>query len=338
MKSIDKLYTEWAWRSKSGIPNISNPEDKTILDSILSELNLEEEPILYEGSDSYDTQIFAQLKEKGVIEDNDPIPPSLGDYKWLGKNGGNFTESITNSQDLKIWKLLWTLKPLTAKGESDNLGVGKGEISLYWLYNYNKKNAVKVAEGRAGDDPDLRFEGVGVEVKAMPSGTASINLGKFSQDKSNLQLLSLAFGLNTLTNVLDPQTEAKVLNPGGFNGKDLPAVFESVFKFSNLQNLEDLASKYSVFETIKSNTNHLIEKLGGATDSTEAAKALATLILIKKLGRKPGDGNYLTNVTPTGTMHWWNIDMNKIRQSENLLSSFGVNQSQIKLNFSKVLS
>ena len=55
MKSIDKLYTEWAWRSKSGIPNISNPEDKTILDSILSELNLEEEPILYEGSDSYDT-------------------------------------------------------------------------------------------------------------------------------------------------------------------------------------------------------------------------------------------------------------------------------------------
>lgn len=37
MNIVDKLYTEWAWRTKSGIPDINNPEDKAILDSILEQ-------------------------------------------------------------------------------------------------------------------------------------------------------------------------------------------------------------------------------------------------------------------------------------------------------------
>lgn len=43
MNVVDKLYTEWAWRSKTGIPDINNPEDKALLDSLLSELVTEEE-------------------------------------------------------------------------------------------------------------------------------------------------------------------------------------------------------------------------------------------------------------------------------------------------------
>ena len=43
MNVTDKLYTEWAWRTKSGVPNINNPEDKAILDKIISELVSEEE-------------------------------------------------------------------------------------------------------------------------------------------------------------------------------------------------------------------------------------------------------------------------------------------------------
>ena len=37
MNVTDKLYTEWAWRTKSGVPDINNPEDKAILDKILLE-------------------------------------------------------------------------------------------------------------------------------------------------------------------------------------------------------------------------------------------------------------------------------------------------------------
>lgn len=38
MNVTDKLYTEWAWRSKSGAPSMDNPEDKAILDSLIAEL------------------------------------------------------------------------------------------------------------------------------------------------------------------------------------------------------------------------------------------------------------------------------------------------------------
>ena len=37
MNIIDKLYTEWAWRTTSGTPDINNPEDKLILDDLLVE-------------------------------------------------------------------------------------------------------------------------------------------------------------------------------------------------------------------------------------------------------------------------------------------------------------
>lgn len=38
MDITDKLYTEWAWRTKTGVPDIKNPEDKAILDKLIFEL------------------------------------------------------------------------------------------------------------------------------------------------------------------------------------------------------------------------------------------------------------------------------------------------------------
>lgn len=38
MNVTDKLYEEWAWRSRTGTPDINNPEDKAILDRIISGL------------------------------------------------------------------------------------------------------------------------------------------------------------------------------------------------------------------------------------------------------------------------------------------------------------
>ena len=43
MNLIDKLYNEWAWRTKSGTPHMNNPEDKAILDRLISNLISEEE-------------------------------------------------------------------------------------------------------------------------------------------------------------------------------------------------------------------------------------------------------------------------------------------------------
>ena len=43
MNVIDKLYTEWAWRTKSGTPDVSNPKDKAILDNLIYELTEQED-------------------------------------------------------------------------------------------------------------------------------------------------------------------------------------------------------------------------------------------------------------------------------------------------------
>jgi hypothetical protein len=43
MNVTDRLYTEWAWRSKTGVPDMNNPDDKAILDKLISELITEEE-------------------------------------------------------------------------------------------------------------------------------------------------------------------------------------------------------------------------------------------------------------------------------------------------------
>lgn len=41
MNIVDKLHTEWAWRTKSGVPDINNPEDKAILGILIKELTEE---------------------------------------------------------------------------------------------------------------------------------------------------------------------------------------------------------------------------------------------------------------------------------------------------------
>ena len=64
MNIVDKLYTEWAWRTKSGVPDVNNPEDKAILDNILSELDLplqEDTYILEADGNIYDQVIALKL-------------------------------------------------------------------------------------------------------------------------------------------------------------------------------------------------------------------------------------------------------------------------------------
>ena len=340
MDLLDKVLLEWSARTDKGYPDLNNKQDLALFESMFG-INLQFEspnyiPTIRENSESYDKLIKDKLEKDNLLSENGQIPKPAGSYKFPGKFGGNYKEEV-NPKDLALWRSLWTLKPPTKSGEADSLGVGKGEVSLYWLYNY-ADNGVSVDEGREGDDPDLFMNGIGVEVKAYKSGTGQISLGRFGADKENLKLLSVAFGLNALVNVLDQDTSKKVLNPTNFNGSELEGIFDNVNKFASLRDLDQLASNYSIFNNIKQNINTLVDKLGSPNTSEEAARNMATLILSSKLNRKPGNGGYLTNVSSSGTLHWWSIDIEKINNSQSLLSAFAVSQSKIKLNFAKVLS
>ena len=70
MNVTDKLYTEWAWRTKTGVPDINNPEDKAILNKLISELVKEEEqePKTITKRDILDFIANADLDDKQVVK------------------------------------------------------------------------------------------------------------------------------------------------------------------------------------------------------------------------------------------------------------------------------
>lgn len=335
MNIIDRLYTEWAWRTKSGTPDITNPEDKQIFDKLLIELDLSQEEVLYEGSDSYDEVITNALKKEGLLSEGGGIPLSDHTYKFNGKNGSSFYERV-DANDRKIFQALWDSAP-SAKGTGTaSKGVGGGELSLYWLYNYSKSN-ITVTEGREGGGADLFFDGIGVEVKAESSNTAKIGLGRFSEFKEEVSLLTILFGLNALTKVLTTKDlEGKILNPTNFLGKELPQVFESFVKFAGMSELQNLAGSFPIFKSIYNNVEQVKSYVGNTSDPLAAAGIMVTKLLSKKLNIKPGFGNYLVNVKKEGTMAFFQIDRDKLDDHQNVLDNTSIQQSKIGLNYSKI--
>ena len=61
-------------------------------------------------------------------------------------------------------------------------------------------------------------------------------------------------------------------------------------------------------------------------------------MLTSKLGRKPGDGGYLANVLKNGDVKFFAINLDKLKESDALLSNFAAEQSAIYVNFDKLFS
>ena len=325
MDIFDKFFKKFAYKFDKGYPDINNEKDMKTLRSLLEEFTNENE-IIQENSDVYDTTIKKAL-------DVEEIPRSSTKYPFGGKNGSSFTIQISG-EDLEVWKSLYEVSP-PKKGEEEGQtkGVGNGEIALYWLYNYSE-SGVKVTEGREGDDPDLYFNGVGVEVKAY--GKPIIGLGRFASDKDNLSLLNIIFGINALSNILGNEKTSKVINPTNFKGSDLVPALEQVLELGSIEDLSSLASKYSIFKTIKDNIDIVNTQLNNPNTATEAAIEMSFKLLDSKLGRKPGEGGYLADVTKNGKCIFYSIDLDKLRTSEDLLNNFGSKQSSLYLNFEKL--
>ncbi len=336
MNVIDRLYTEWAWRTKSGTPSIKNPQDKAILDALISEISGNGESLILEGSDSYDTVIKAKLGKDDLLTPEGGIPRSNNSYKFNGKGGDSFYNNVKGDVDKKIWNALWDEAPPAAKTGTASKGVGAGELSLYWLYNYSNSN-INVTEGREGGGADLFFDGVGVEVKAEGSHTAKIGLGRFSEFKEEVALLTILFGLNALTKVLSTEDlKGKIMNPTNFLGKELPLAFQSFTKFANLPNLKELASQFGIFRSIYDNVNQVKQYVGDTSDPTAAAGNMLNKLLSKKLNIKPGFGGYLVNLKKEGSMAFFQISETALEDHENVLNNTTIQQSKIGLNYSKV--
>ena len=340
--TLDELLLEWSYRSERGYPSLDNPSDMLILEKILKELDLPTSDILKSLEEQEeDSTSNISIKPDGTTEYDelikntlnvDSIPRSKNTYKYPGKGGSTFSEQV-KPDDLEIWQKLWTAKPekKTEKGV-ETAGVGKGELSLYWLYNYSNSK-VDVDEGRAGDDPDLFFNGNGVEVKAYDSHNKKLSIGRYGADKENLRLLGIIFGISTLARVFGGEGTDKTINPTNFKGTDLEDAFKSVAAFSEID-LDQLSEVYPIFNQIKTNLDFLKDKLE-FNNAKEGALAMGRKFLKDKLNRKPGDGNHLVNIMKSGSMKFWLVDFSIMDSDDDILEKMSSSQSAMSLNFTK---
>ena len=332
MDALDLFFKKYSYKFDKGYPDMGNSEDRKMLFELIEKLTQEENKIslIKEGSEVYDNTIKKALG-------TDTIPSSTNKYSFPGKGGSTFSVQVAES-DKETWNKLFNVAP-PKKGEEEGetKGVGNGELALYWLYNYSK-SGVSVEEGRKGDDPDLFFNGVGVEVKAYSSHTGKIGLGRFGADKENLSLLSVIFGIDTLSKTLGGGETLKTINPTNFKGEDLIPAFVQVLELEKIDDLSGLATRYPIFKTLKDNIDTLNTQLNNPDTPETAAKAMTLKMLTSKLGRKPGNGGYLANVLKNGDIKFFAIDLDKIEGSEALLNDFAVKQSAIYVNFDKLFS
>ncbi len=333
MDYLNNFLHSVSYKFSKGYPDVSNDNDIKILHEMVNELiNESNQTLLTEDSKLYDDVIINALYGKNP--ENKSIPTSKNKYKF----GGNSTFDVqVKSEDLEIWKKLWSVKPPKSGkeiGSAGSLGVGNGEISLYWLYQYSN-SGTDVTMGRENDDPDLRFNGKGVEVKAYDKHTGLLGLGRYGADKENLQLLGMMFGVNTLVQALGDGEKSKTINTTNFKGTDLIDAMENVIKLQNVD-LDGLSKEYPLFSTIKKNVDFLNNKLGDFSTAEEGAISMAHKLVSAKLERKPGSGGYLASLKEDGDIRFFAIDLEKLKTSDEFLDNIQSKQSSLGLNFDKL--
>jgi hypothetical protein len=328
MNLLDKFLNEVSYKFPKGYPDVEDKKEYQKLISMFEEYvgKIPTTTLITEGEE----EIYNNLLKR-VLE-VDEIPTTSKDYQMQGET---FEEKVAAEDKNTFDKLYNVAPPKKGEEEGETKGVGNGEVALYWLYNFSKNNDIEVTIGRVGDEPDLYFNGVGVEVKSYKSHNGKIGVGRFGQDKENLQLLNIIFGIKSLSEVLQSHKKLTNINPTNFQGKDLVPAFTQVYELQNIPDLEKLSTQYEIFKVINNNIKTLNEILENPEDENEAARKMAYKILITKLERKPKIGGYLANVLKTGDIKFFKIDDEKLKSSETLLDDFSVKQSSIYLDFGK---
>ena len=341
--TLDELLLEWSYRTQKGYPDMDDPSDVFILRQLLEQLDLPTDDILQnldndsttplenstDGSLEYDEVIRKKL---GVNE----IPKSQQTYRFES----NTFDLTVHPDDLEIWQTLWEAKP-SKKTEPgvETAGVGKGEISCYWLFHHSNSN-IDVTEGRTDDDPDLFFNGDGVEIKAYDGKSNSvIGLGRFGKDRENINLLNTAFGISNLIRKIEAGNKEKSISALTWSGYNLEEAFANVVEFNKVD-LDQLGAvgEWGVLGAIKEKIDTLYNALGGFSDPKEGAEKMARKFLGAKLARKPGFNKHLVNLERSGFMRFWYVTEEKLNNYPDLLGKavLGASQGAMKVHFNKV--
>lgn len=309
MNVIDKLYTEWAWRSKTGTPDTSNPEDKALLDEMISDLA--KDYLIAEQAPGYDKY----FKENGF----EIIPQAKGTYRQPQGSG----DMKVHPDDLATYKKMFIMN-------AGDQTVGPGELALYWLFQH-QKNPVECSDNRGGSEPDLSIGSIKAEVKAYKSHSGKITLGKFGSQKTNLVLLTVVFGIQALSSVLNMESEKKITRPTSFTKEELIAAFEFFFKVKNAPGLLDASTQFDFIRSLKEKIEMVDRVLGNPENPKEAASKTLGRIAKEKFTVKPGFGNYIASTLSNGDIHFFHVTKDKL--DVDLLDKVSISAGEVKVNY-----
>jgi len=267
MSIIDKLYTEWAWRTKTGTPSMDNAEDKAVLDKLLSELygydvkkeNLSE----IESSSSLEQLITSKYAVQGqeVLNiDNfyNSIIKSPNSKKLFNLLENSGKKKLRTSHDPidGLEKELFDIIMATIK-------IPNGEPSELWfaiMYGGLIKGGVA---GDTGITSDVDVDGQGVSLKNY-SKISSIDFGSLSKTVASLLRDSI-----NLYQILSGGKVTKTLTRGSINNiLDLitsPEVVRDIERILELGDKTDIAA-------VKRLANQLEDNLDERDPRSIAAK------------------------------------------------------------------
>ena len=304
----DKLYQEWAWRTVTGTPSMDNPEDKAVLERLISDLTKD---VIVESAPEYDKY----LQDNGFPE----IPQAQGTYKQPQGSG----DMKVDSRDLATYQKMFTMN-------AGNQTVGPGELALYWLYQF-QKNPVVCSDNRGGSDPDLTIGSIKAEVKSYKSHNGKITLGKFGNQKTNLTVLTVVFGIQALSAVLNMKSEKKVIRPTSFTDTELISAFEFFIKIKSAPGLLEAASQFEFIRSLKEKIEMVDRVLQTPEDARTAASRMLGRIAKEKFTVKPGFGNYIASTLPSGDIHFFHVTEDKL--NVDLLDKVSISAGEVKVNY-----
>ena len=318
MDIIEKLYTEWAWRSKSGTPNMENPDDKQILETLIFELVDEQLP----KEDVKGNPIMESDEglDKFIIDALGEIPKVYGSYTIPNSS----TDFTIDPKDKEAFKKVYKL--------AVDQNMGYGEIALYWLYNYQESGLPSKENRGAGakDAPDLKIGDNFVEVKSYGSD-GQIKLGKFASDYKNLRILNAIFALNHLTKIFDFEKEKKVIIPTNFRTEELLEACNGLWKFKSVD-LDELAEIYDIFKELRDNFYNLLRYTNSPEEPGDMAKMVISALCKRKFGRKPGMNQFIVEVSPEGKLQWFKVTEDRL-ESDLLMKYTAVVGGEITANY-----
>lgn len=345
MDVIDKVLRDWSVLCESGIPSKDNPKDLDILDLILRDkynldithkdiFNLNEEEEINSSSpfeeDQYSQLIKKTLVNSGIINEYDSIPLTSKAYTVPIESGA----LELTKEDAKVFQALY---PIYTDKSS-----GNGEIAIYWLFKYQVGGGYDVKDNRGGDEPDLQIGDSKVEIKSYPSHTARLGLGRWQNDKTHRDIVNKFFGFEALRKGKDQIN--KIKSDIAFDVKDLVEAIRETQNFLLLDDLADMSAKFPIIRDIQRSLSEIFETLEiGVTESAEDVAGVIYMRILKlKMGNKPGNGNYIANISKKDpkSIYFYKVDFEKIIESGSkmLFDNIAFNAGAIHVNFFNLFS